>query len=250
MKNFVIAALACLLCACGPKSYTSYSWEYHELDSLYDGGGDSAVREAIAAYDSLMIPLQEVICYSNDIYAKESPESGLSNYAVDALKRYAEKYTKGPIDMALTNFGGIRTELPKGAVRIYDIFSIFPFNNHLVILDVKGSTLKKIFEKMASRHKVEALSGVRMKIDGDRITECIVGGRILDPNRIYKVATIDYLVSGGDGIDWGYGIVARKDTGILLREVIISEMKEDMAAGKTLDLAKDGRIVMTNNGRK
>lgn len=250
MKNIIIVALACLLCACGPKSYSSYSWEYHELDSRYDSGENSAVQEAISAYDSLMIPLQEVVCYSEDVYSKEAPESGLSNYSVDAVRSYAEKYSKGPIDVALINFGGIRTDLPKGAVRVYDIFSIFPFNNYLTILDVKGSTLKKVFEKMAVRHKVEALSGVRMKIDGDRITECTVGGKKLDTNRIYKVATIDFLVTGGDGIDWGDGIIARNDTGILLRDVIISEMKEVMAAGKTLDLAKDGRVVMINTGRK
>ena len=54
MKNLVIAALVCLLCACGPKGYSSYTWEYHELDSRYDGGTDTSVQEAIAAYDSLM----------------------------------------------------------------------------------------------------------------------------------------------------------------------------------------------------
>lgn len=250
MKKVVIAALACLLCACSPKGYTSYTWEYHELDSRYDGGEDSAVREAIAAYDSLMTPLQEVICYSNGVYSKESPESGLSNYSVDAVRSYAEKYSKGTVDVALINFGGIRNDLPKGAVRVYDMVSIFPFNNYLTILDVKGSTLKKIFERMASRNKLEALSGVRMKIDGGRVTECTVGGKRLDVNRVYKVATIDFLVTGGDGIDWGDGIIARNDTGILLKDVIISEMKEVMAAGKTLDLAKDGRIVMINSGRK
>ena len=97
---------------------------------------------------------------------------------------------------------------------------------------------------------MEALSGVRMKIDGDRVAECTVAGKKIDLNRVYKVATIDFLVTGGDGIDWGDGIIARNDTGVLLRDVIISEMKEAMAAGKTLDLAKDGRIVMTNTGRK
>ncbi len=251
MKRILFfAALLCLICSCGPKGYTGYSWEYHELDSRYDGGTDTSVQEAIAAYDSLMAPLQEIVCYSNDVYSKQSPESALSNYSVDAVRNFAEKYTGEQIDVALLNFGGMRTDLPKGAVRVYDIISIFPFNNYLTILEVNGSTLKRLFDSFARRHKMEALSGVRMKIDGDRVAECTVAGKKIDLNRVYKVATIDFLVTGGDGIDWGDGIIARNDTGVLLRDVIISEMKEAMAAGKTLDLAKDGRIVMTNTGRK
>ena len=38
----------------------------------------------------------------------------------------------------------------------------------------------------------------------------------------------------------------RRDTEVLLKDVITSEMKDLMAAGKTLDLKKDGRIVITN----
>ena len=129
---------------------------------------------------------------------------------------------------------------------MYDLLSIFPFNNYLTILNVEGSAIKRMFEKMARRNKVEALSGVRMKIDGDRLVECTVGGKKIDPNAIYKVATIDFLVTGGDGVDWGDGILMRGDTPILLKDVIASEMKAKMAAGETLDLKRDGRIVITN----
>ncbi len=53
-------------------------------------------------------------------------------------------------------------------------------------------------------------------------------------------------MTGGDGIDWGDGIISRGDTGVMLRDVIISVMKEKMAAGETLDLERDGRMVVTN----
>lgn len=245
-KALVLAALLLALCSCRPKGYSQYSWEYHELTDRYDVGNVTAVDEAIAKYDSLMGPLQEIVCYSNGVYSKEAPESGLSNYAVDALRSFAEKYSGEKIDISLLNFGGIRTDLPKGAVRVYDVVSIFPFNNNLTILNVEGAALKRIFEKMARKNKFEALSGVRIKVDGDRLTECTVGGQKLDPDKVYTVATIDFLVTGGDGIDWGDGILVRRDTGIQLKDVIISEMKDTMAAGKSLDLKKDGRVVIIN----
>ena len=130
-KILFAAALAGVLCSCGSKGYTSYSWEYHELDAAYDRGTNEAVQQAISAYDSLMAPLQEIVCYSKDVYSKGFPESGLSNFAVDALRDYACKYSGSQIDIGLLNFGGIRTDLPKGAVRVYDIVSIFPINNYL-----------------------------------------------------------------------------------------------------------------------
>ena len=166
------------------------------------------------------------------------------------MRSFAEKYTGEQIDIAMLNFGGIRTDLPKGAVRVYDVFSIFPFNNYLTILDVDGREMEALLHRMARKNKLEPLSGVRMKIDGDRLVECTVGGSKLDYRKNYRVATIDFLVTGGDGIDWGDGIITRRDTGILLRDVIISEMKEAMAAGKTLDLTTDGRVVITNPIKK
>ena len=249
-RAIVLAALAIALCACHPKGYSQYSWEYHELTDAYDRDGNSAVAEAIAKYDTLMAPLQEIVCYSKDVYVKEKPESGLSNFSVDALRQFAEQYTGEKIDIGLLNFGGIRTDLPKGAVRVYDIFSIFPFNNYLTILDVEGSALKRIFDRMAGKNKIEPLSGVRMNFNYDRVKECTIGGKPFDVNKTYKVATIDFLVTGGDGIDWGDGIISRRDTGILLRDAIIAVMKEKMAAGETLDLCKDGRMVITNSSRQ
>lgn len=248
-KALLLTCLLLALCSCRPKGYSQYSWEYHELDSRYDGGDDTAVDRAIAKYDSLLAPLQEIVCYSKAVYYKDKPESGLSNFAVDALLKFARDYTGEKIDVSLLNFGGIRTELPKGAVRVYDVLSIFPFNNNLSILEVEGQALKRIFDRMAGKNKLEPLGGVRMKIDGGRMTECTIGGRPFDPNRNYKVATIDFLVTGGDGIDWGDGIISRGDTGILLRDVIISVMKDKMAAGETLDLKPDGRLVVTNSNR-
>lgn len=249
-KILFAAALAGVLCSCGPKGYTSYSWEYHELDAAYDRGANEAVQQAISAYDSLMAPLQEIVCYSKDVYSKGFPESGLSNFAVDALRDFAGKYSGSRIDVGLLNFGGIRTDLPKGAVRVYDIVSIFPFNNYLTVLEVEGDTLEDVLRRMVYKNKIEPLSGVRLKIDGDRLVECTVGGQKIDPRRTYKVATIDFLVTGGDGINWGDGILVRGDTGILLKDVIISEMKEKMAAGEALDLRTDGRVIITNTKKK
>ena len=252
MKKFSLlmcVALLGLIASCGPKGYDSYTWEYHEMDERYDNGPDTAAVAAIAKYDSSMAALQEIICYSNDIYVKEKPESGLSNFMADAVRVFAEQKTGEKVDMGLTNFGGIRTDMPKGAVRVYDIYAISPFNNYVTVLDVKGTALRKIFNRMATKGSVQPISGVTLKIDDNTLTECKIAGKPLENNRTYKVATIDFLVTGGDGMDFGDGIVARNDTGVTLREALIEILKQKMAAGEELDLHKDGRVVVTYSNK-
>lgn len=252
MKRFSLIfslALIGLLASCGPRGYQSYTWEYHEIDSRYDNGPDTAAIAAIAKYDSSMAALQEIVSYSKDIYSKEKPESGLSNFMADALREFAEQYTGETIDVAITNFGGIRTDLPQGAVRVYDIYSISPFNNAVNILHMKGSALRKVFSDMAKKGSVQAVSGVTLKIHDKSLKECQVAGKPIDDNRLYKIATIDFLVTGGDGMDFGDGIEFRGETGVYLRDAIIEVLKQKLAAGEVLDLKKDGRVVVTYSNK-
>ena len=222
--------------------------EIHRLVGAQNATGDQWRNNSRKNEEMDMAPLQEILCYSDDIYVKEKPESGLSNFMADAIREFASQYSGETIDVGLMNFGGIRTDMPKGAVRVYDIYAISPFNNYLTIIQVKGSTLRRLFNRMAAGH-LEALSGVRMKIDDKHLKECLVGGKPLDDNRTYTVATIDFLVTGGDGIDFGDGILFRGDTGVLLRDAIISILKQKMAAGETLNLKKDGRVVINYSKR-
>lgn len=252
MKRFSLIfslALIGLLASCGPKGYQSYTWEYHEIDSRYDNGPDTAAFAAISKYDSSMAALQVIVSYSNAVYTKEKPESGLSNLMADALREFAEQYTGEKIDVGITNFGGIRNDLPQGAVRVYDIYSIAPFNNNITILHMKGSALRKVFSDMAKRGSVQAVSGITLKIHDKSLKECLVAGKPIDENRLYKIATIDFLVTGGDGMDFGDGIEFRGDTGMYLRDALIEILKQKLAAGEVLDLKKDGRVVVTYSNK-
>ncbi len=89
---------------------------------------------------------------------------------------FGKKHSKAKVDFALTNFGGIRAALPAGNVRRYDIYSIFPFENYIVILDVKGSSVRRLFDSFA-RNRVEAMSGnVQLEIKGNQLKEALLEG--------------------------------------------------------------------------
>ena len=162
------------------------------------------------------------------------------------VRAIAEKSTGEKVDVGLMNFGGIRTSLPKGAVRVYDIFSIFPFDNYLVTFDINGSDLHRFLNQMISRRRVEALSGVEMVITGNKADKLLVGGASIDEDKIYKFATINFLMDGGDGVVLSDVAFNRKDTGIWIRDAICEYLRDQMARGEKIDLHPDGRVQYTD----
>ncbi len=226
-------------------SQVNYKWETVRIDSTFDNGKDYTVTEIIGKYDSLVAPLQEIIGYAEDEYRARYPESPLSNFAADALRECAIKLSGGNVDVAMTNFGGIRTSMPKGAVRVYDIYSIFPFNNDIVWFDVKGSDLRAIFERMVKSGRLQAWSNVELVVEGRKITRLNVAGAPLDNSRVYRMATINFLMEGGDGLSLSKMAQNPVSSGVYLRDAFVGYIKERTARGEKLILASDGRVKIT-----
>jgi 2',3'-cyclic-nucleotide 2'-phosphodiesterase (5'-nucleotidase family) len=79
---------------------------------------------------------------------------------------------------------------------------------------------------------------------GERVLEIkLPGGKRLDPGAKYKVATNDFMAQGGDGFDMiakGEGLTL---PGLLVRDVLISDVERRTKAGQVLAAPTPGRIV-------
>ena len=244
-RTLLIAALLLALPWAAVAQFT-YKWTPVPMDSTWDVMKDLRATQLIERYSPQVAPLQEIVGYSADEYAKERPESGLSNFAADVIKAIAEEKTGLKVDIAMTNFGGIRTSLPKGAVRVYDIFSIFPFDNSIVVFDIRGTDLRRFLDRMVARHRVEALSGVEIVIDDRTPVKLDVAGAPLDDGRTYRFATINFLMDGGDGVVLSDVAFNRIDTDIWIRDVIVEYLKAQTARGEQIVLHPDGRVRYIN----
>ncbi len=128
--------------------------------------------------------------------------SSLGNLAADALLLAAGKNTQ----LALTNSGGIRSEIPAGAISMGAIISAFPFSNELVTMDLTGKQLRSLMEHGAglSNGVLQVSKGLEMKYDsskpvGQRVTALTLNGSPIEDATIYHVATNSFLADGGDG---------------------------------------------------
>lgn len=250
MKVKLFAAAA-LLCVCTfAQAQIAYKWTPVPIDSTWDEIKDPAATLAIARYQEQLGPLQEILGYSVDEYSKDRPESGLSNLAADIIRDVAGKASGREVDIAMTNFGGIRTSIPKGAVRVYDIFSIFPFDNSLVYFDIKGSDLRSVLMKMIGRNRIEALSNVRIEVRDGKVIRLDVAGAPLDDARTYRFATINFLMDGGDGVTLKDLAKNYVDTGIWVRDAIAQYFRDTYQDKKPIELHPDGRVRVDNKERR
>ena len=168
----------------------------------------------------------------------------IGNLVADALRAKASDYYKVPVDFALTNYGGIRIPMPAGAVTLDDIESMFPFKNYMCLAKVRGSELTRLLEQLAKTPAFQAVSGCRMKVKAHELVEAEVDGAPIDPKRLYNVATIDFLLSGGDGIAVGARAEDVKLSPVLLKDVMLDFIRAKEEAGEIIDYQKDGRVVM------
>lgn len=104
------------------------------------------------------------------------------------------------VDLGIINKGGLRTSLPKGDITEGMVIMMMPFNNYTTVLDIKGSDLLSTFDVMA-RTAGNGVSGNVSVVYDPETKKCVsatIDGKPVNPDRTYRLATIDYLANGGD----------------------------------------------------
>ena len=210
---------------------------------------DSQVAGCARILDSAqvkMAPLKVVIGHSDALLEnlRDNPDLPLGNLFADALRAFGSKQFKVPMDFAITNFGGIRLPMPEGAVTLDDITSMFPFKNYVVYVRMKGSALTQLFEQLAQTKAFQATSGATVRVKAHKLESALIGGKPIDPNKVYNVTTIDFLLDGGDQINIGSLAESVKLSHVLLKDVMLDYVKGCEARGEIIHGQSDGRVIM------
>ena len=143
---------------------------------------------------------------------------------------------------AITNIGGIRNPLMQGEITLGEIYSIFPFDNTLCLIKLKGSDLRDLFDIIASRGGEAVSHEVRMTIADDKAANLTIDGAPLDDNRIYSIATIDYVANGGDHMTPCLKATERKNSAAFLRDVVINYIEKATQAKRAISALDEARI--------
>jgi 5'-nucleotidase len=199
---------------------------------------------------------------------ERSGEAALGSYTADLVR------AKYEVDLALLNGGGIRDTLPAGNykpadatlrrpagtqtvgpfdVTLGDAYTVFPFGNSISTAQISGAGLWAALENGVSNYPTDGrfpqVSGFKFSFDSTKA----VGSRIVSVTKTdgtlipkdtasYSIATLDFLVYGGDG--YSQFNPANQQVRDLLVDVFTEGLKADLAAGKVTTLKTDGRITV------
>ncbi|KAI1897398.1 hypothetical protein AGOR_G00082890 [Albula goreensis] len=191
-------------------------------------------------------------------------ECNLGNLICDAMVhhniKYADEVQWNHVSSCILNSGSIRAPIDErsrnGSITMEELASVLPFGGTYDLVQLKGSTVKKVFERSVERYgggtgEFLQVSGIHIELDvsrppGQRVTglnllctKCRVPRyEPLDPNRTYKLVMPSFLVDGGDGYSMIKDEKLKHDSG----DLDLAVVADYISAMKKVHPALEGRI--------
>lgn len=132
--------------------------------------------------------------------AAPSGESSLGNLIADAQRAATGS------DFAFMNPGGIRADLEAGPITWGELFTIQPFGNSLVRMDLTGAQVRTLLEQQwvgQTSPRMLQISGLSYTWDnaaptGAKVLDITAGGVAIAPDAVYSVTVNSFMAAGGD----------------------------------------------------
>ena len=218
------------------------------IDNKYDANPDKDAEAFLLPYkhqvDSLMSP---VVGEVSEYMSARKPESTLSNLLADILLWGGKNYQESP-DFAVYNMGGIRAAFAQGDVTYGDVLDVAPFENKICFLTLSGKKVRELFEQIASTGGEGVSHGVNLVISKDhKLLDCKLNGKEIDDNKVYRVATLDYLAQGNDKLEAfksATNLVSPQTPENNVRFIIMDYFREQKAENKPVSRKIEGRIII------
>ncbi len=175
-------------------------------------------------------------------------DSPLGNFVAEAIRKRAWA------DFGMTNSLGIRTDLFPGPITLDDLFNVFPFNNSITTMYLSGRDIQALLD-FATRRAAGRGCATQIQVAGIGFTmNCGTGHaeniyltncgdpniedrslctkEPLDPDRIYEMATNDYIAEGGSGFTVLKINNTQVDTGVQLRDAVLEDIVRSPACSE------------------
>ncbi len=246
-RNFSFFSFVLLLTVSCSSSQQTTTLSFRDYRIEKRSAVDSAMVKMLQPYSkTLDESMNKVIGFSNSNMQAKQPESGIGNFMADAVKLMAEKKFNKKVDAGFMNQGGIRSYIPQGNITTGKIFELMPFDNLIVLQEVKGSVLQQFLDKTAADGGWPVSAGVTMAIKEKKAVQVMINGKPIDPNTVYVIANSDYVANGGSDCDM-LKKIPKQDKGYLMRDALIEYVQMITQQGKPLDYQIENRVVNAAN---
>lgn len=232
-KPILSLLICCIILSCR-KDYNLTKIEGQRIEINDSLKGDDNIEAFVKPFREFVDKeLDSVIAYAKSNYFKDDGElnSTIGNLMADAIIELGspiyESRTGNAIDVAMSNSGGIRADIDKGPITARTAYEIMPFENTLMIVKMKGSGIMQLVDYLCKGKRANPISGLSIKVDKEyELLEALVNGKPIEDDRIYHLATIDYLYNGGGGMRFLKQNEGVHNLNYKLRNVIIDYFKK------------------------
>ena len=167
---------------------TYYPWDYPNavgINSIYN------------QYQYLIEEANTIIGYTNSYLNKNS----IGQIATTSMKNYFNA------DIAIINTAGVRNTISRGNITKGNVFTVFPFNNQVIEVDLKGSDLLALYNE-----------------NSDYLYVSSFNFNTISANKIYHVVVIDYVFYSPYYKQ--FKNIEFTNTQVLLRDIILEYFDE------------------------
>ncbi|MBQ6971248.1 MAG: bifunctional metallophosphatase/5'-nucleotidase [Synergistaceae bacterium] len=205
-----------------------------ELLAGFDGRDEATVKLVDSIKERLAGTMTRKLTFSSfdfpvkndkNEWLMRNAETNICNLVADAFLASARETPTKKADIALVNAGAFRTRIPSGDITYKNVLDVLPFVNTMYICEVPGQSILDELEvgarlmpgksggflhvagmtytidsriptpvKLDDRNRLVGIEGER------RVKDVKINGEALDPEKVYKVASSNYvLLEEGDG---------------------------------------------------
>lgn len=223
-------------------SYNPQTLEYADYRVKQERITDSSLINLLMPYSSrLNASMNEVIGQVAVSLEKKQPEGSLGNLMADVMLQATRKKYKKNVDAAFMNFGGIRlNQIAAGPMTRGKLYELSPFDNAVVLLDIKGDVFRQFLDHIAGRGGWP-VAGLTMNISNKKAQQIMVGGKPLNESAQYTIALLDYNANGGDDCIMLKNL-PQQNGGFIFRDELQEYFLQLQKEGRSITATVEGRV--------
>lgn len=230
ISYFVFLLTFFLLVGCQPKKDLIYEIEAKQINVNEKAKSNTSIETFVTPYrNHINDDLNHILAYNpiDQDKSKGEWETNIGNLLAEATFKLAnlifQKRENKSLDGCILNHGGIRAVIPKGNVTTRTAFDIMPFENIVVVVGLKGNEVLDLAKYILKEKKPHPLNGITIFTDSkaENVKKVIINNRPVELDKVYYIATSDYLANGGDNMDFLKNSSKKYDLDYKLRNLFI-----------------------------
>lgn len=209
MNKLYILLLSIVLssCADAPQKLSKVEGKQVQISDSIEKNKD--LEDYISPYrERITEEMEGVLAFTPEAINKSDFKfnTPIGNMMADAVMEMAspifKERTGNEIDLVILNYGGIRSGINAGDITTRTAYNIMPFENEVAVAELASDELKALIDYLAKNKVAHPIAGLQVILDAEgNLSEAKVNGE-QNQKKSYYVATSDYLIKGGDRMEF------------------------------------------------